>query len=48
MYLAYFKGMYKREAELRTVILDQALSGSTPAATIANEYFNKLRLELMG
>jgi hypothetical protein len=45
---AYFKGVLTREAELRSVVFDQALSGSTPAQAVAIGYFEKLRLDLMG
>lgn len=48
MYMAYYRGVFKREGELRTVLMDQALSGSTPAAAMANDLFQKLKLELMG
>ena len=47
IYRSYYKGVYTREAELRTVVFDQALSGSTPAQTIANSYINKLKLDLI-
>lgn len=44
---AYHKGVYKIEAQLRSVVFEQALSGSTPAQTIALGYMNELKLKLM-
>ncbi len=43
IYKAYYKGVLTREAELRSVVFDQALSGSTPAQSVAIAYFEKLR-----
>lgn len=46
VYQAYYRGVYRREAELRQVIFEQALSGSTPAQALALKYFVDLKLEL--
>lgn len=45
--IAYMKGLYQAQADLRAQIMQSAVSGSSPAQTEMKGYLNKAESELM-